>query len=58
MEAPRLECAQCHAVFQSRNKLFAHLKASSCSALPPEQKTEKLAFIFGYDGAVSPQPEV
>ena len=57
-EAPRLACAACGITFESRNKMFKHLKNSACSELPPERKPEKLGLLFGYDGAALPQAQV
>eukprot|EP00658_Telonema_sp_P-2_P000163 TRINITY_DN10054_c0_g2_i11.p1 TRINITY_DN10054_c0_g2~~TRINITY_DN10054_c0_g2_i11.p1 ORF type:complete len:606 (+),score=117.29 TRINITY_DN10054_c0_g2_i11:166-1983(+) len=43
-----LECDTCRQEFASRNKLFKHLKESSCSVLAPDAKNIKIAIMFGY----------
>ena len=45
-------CDRCNGMFESRNRLFAHLRSSACSPLPAEPpRHTKLAFLFGFDGA-------
>ena len=45
-----MECSKCQRTFPSRNKLFAHLRDSSCSDRPA-QKVEHVVDQFSEDTA-------